>query len=375
MKRLVFLLLGAVLLAATVAAGCGSSAPGDAINKAIQNNSTIKTGHVDYNLVLDIQGDASALGPQYAALLPLHLTVDGGVDVDQSNQSNIKAQGDIKLGGLDKVISGLAQAGGASGMESQLGATIASSLASDIQFAMLDNVLYVKLAGSWYQMPVPTGSAAGAMTTTTPANSSCYENALKDSSKFGSGTIFKDLTDAGTESIDGVNTHHYTASINFDTLLTQMANTSRDCGNASAAGGLEAAKGEIGNVFKTASVDMWVGDDNYFHQVKLNLQLDPSTVSGLLGSLSSGSSGSSRQGENLLKALKTVTLTVTLKQSKINQSMNITKPQGPIQNLSDLAGSFGIGGTSGSSSGSSTTLPPNDGSGTGTDTGAGLNST
>lgn len=373
MKKLVFSLLAAVLLAATIAVGCGGSAPGDAINKAIQNNSTIKTVHVDYNLVLDIQGDASALGPRYASLLPLHLTVDGGTDVDQSNQSNPKVRGDVKLGGLDKLISGLAQAGGASGMESQLGATVASSLASDIQFAVLDNTLYLKLAGSWYKTPIPAGSAAGAMTTTAPVNRSCISNALKDTSKFGSSTIFKDLTDAGTESIDGTKTHHYTANINFDALLTQLANTSRDCGNASAAGGLEAAKGQIGKVFKTASVDMWVGDDNYFHQVKLNLQLDPSTVSGLVDSLSSGSSRSDQQAGSLLKALKTVTLTVTLKQSKINQSMNIAKPQGNIQNLSDLAGSLGLGGaSSGSASGSSRGSGNSGGSRTGTVPGAGL---
>lgn len=386
-KTLAFLLLGAALLVAVIAAGCGSSAPADAVNKAIQNSTTIKSGHVDYNLVLDITGDASALSPQYKGLLPMHLTVDGGSDFDASDQNNVKIQGDVKLGGLDKIISSLAQAQGASGAESQLGAGIINSLASDIQFVVLNHNLYVKLAGNWYQTPLPAtpSGTSGAMTTTASVNSSCYSKAFKDTGKFGANTIFKNLTDAGSESIDGANTQHYTASINFDTLLTQLANTARDCGNASAAGGLEAAKSKIGNVFKTASVDMWVGDDNNFHQIKLNLQLDPSTIAGLMGGSASGSGGSEQQKQNVLKALKSVALTVTLKPSNINGKVTINKPQGNIQNLSDLEGSLGMGGAglggspggTGSSGGAGSsnpggpvTLPPNGGG-----SGSGLNST
>ena len=373
-KRLVILLLGAVLLAGVIAAGCGSSAPSDAVNKAIQNSSTVKSEHADYNIVLDVTGDASALPAQYRGLLPLHLSIGGGADIDISGQNNPKAQGDVKLGGLDKIISSLEQAQGTSSMESQLGAGIVSSLASDIQFVMLNHTLYVKLAGNWYQEPLPaTPSGGSGALTTTSVNTSCYSNEFKDTSKYGASTIFKDLTDAGTQTINGTSTHHYTANINFDALLTQLAGTARDCGNASAAGGLEAAKGEIGNVFKTASVDMWIGDDNNFHQIKLNLQLDPSTVADLLGSLSSGAGSSEQQGQNILKAINSVALTVTLTQSKINGSFTINKPQGNIQNLSDLGGTLGLGGASGGTSsggssggaGGTTTLPPNSGTGTG----------
>ncbi len=352
-KALPVLLLGVAVLLAAVAFGCGSSSsPGSAIDNAIKNSGNVKAEHVDFNVALGVNGDLSTAEPSLKGLLPLNLTIDGGADVDMKDANNPKAQGNIKIGGLDKLFSSIGQTQGASS-QTTMGLGLLSGMLSNIDFVLVDNDLYIKVGGNWYD----TGNLSSAAsnlnlpTTGTTVNSNCYQNAVKDTSKFGSDKIFKNLQDLGTQSIDGANTHHYKADINFDSVLTQVASTARDCGDAQAAGGIEAAKSQIGSVFKTASVEMWIGDDNYFHQGKLDLAVDPGTIVNLIGS----TGGSSAQAAAVAKALQSVTFNVTVKQSNINGSFNISKPPGNIQKLSDVLGGLtGSSGLLGSSSGTGT---------------------
>ncbi len=337
----------AVLMAAAFGCGGGTSSS-SAIDNAIKNSGNVKAEHVDFNVALGVQGDLSSVQPSLKSLLPLNLTIDGGADFDMKDAKNPKAQGNIKIGGLDKLFSSIGQAQGVSS-QTTMGLQLLSGMLSSIDFVLVDNDLYVKVSGNWYDtgnLSSATGGLKLPTTATTAANTSCYQNALKDTSKFGASTIFKNVQDLGTETIDGASTHHYKADVNFDSLLTQVANTTRDCGDAQAAGGIEAAKSQIGSVFKTASVEMWIGNDNYFHQVKINLAVDPSVIAGLVGGTSTSTTSSSAQGAAALKAIQSVTFNVTLKQSKFNQSFNISKPSGNIQKLSDVLGGL-IGGSSG----------------------------
>ena len=389
------LILASLFLAAAIGCGGGGTDPATAINNAIQNMNNVKSGHADLNVSLNVNGDLSALGAQYKNLLPLSLTIDSGVDFDSHDQNNPKAQGNLKIGGLDKVFSTLGQSQGADA-QTQLGLGMISSALQNLQFVLLDQNLYLNIAGNWYQTgnlqslgsQLPGGLAgdlSGGMsgmstsgptdttstsesTSTASAAESCITNALKDTNKFGAGQVLTNLQDMGTESIDGTNTHHYKGDVNFDSLLTQVANTSRDCGDAQAAGGIEAAKGQIGSVFKTASVEFWIGDDNNVHQAKVNLELDPSAIANLVGALGGTSttesgSAASTTGTEALKGINSVSLNATVKMSNINGSVNISKPQGNIQNLQDLLGSglgmmggsggsgLGLGGSTGTSTG------------------------
>ncbi|MEK6536748.1 MAG: hypothetical protein AABZ63_04615, partial [Actinomycetota bacterium] len=88
MKKVVALALGAVLLAALLfsmlaVAGCGSKeSPAELIDKSMQKSKDNKTMHVDYDVKLDIKGDASSLGPELEGMLPFSLGIKGGVDID-----------------------------------------------------------------------------------------------------------------------------------------------------------------------------------------------------------------------------------------------------------------------------------------------------
>ncbi len=361
-KVLPVFLIGVAVLLAVAASGCGGSASSTtAIDNAIHNSSNVKSEHVDFNVALGVNGDLSTVEPTLKGLLPLNLTIAGGTDIDMKDQSNPKAQGNIKIGGLDKLFSSIGQAEG-SNPQTSMGLGLLSGMLSNIDFVLVDNDLYIKVSGNWYDTGNLSSAAGGLKlpTTGTTVNSSCYQNAAKDTSKFGAEKIFKNIQDMGNETIDGASTHHYKADINFDSLLTQVANATRDCGNAQAAGGIEAAKSQIGSVFKTASVEMWIGDDNYFHQAKLDLAMDPSVIAGLAG----GTSTSSAQGAAALKAIQSITFNVTVKQSKFNGSFNISKPSGNIQKLSDVLGGLTgggglLGGSSGTSTGASTSAGDN----------------
>ncbi len=328
-------LLAAVLVAVPALSGCGGTDPSTAINNAIQNQKNIKSEHADVNMTVNVQGDLSALGAQYKDLLPLSVTIKASADADNTDPNNPKAQGNFSVTGLDKV---------STLMDSNTAALI-GALAS-IDFVVVDQHLYAKINGTWYDAggAQSLGGLAGGMTTgitdtSTSGNASCFQNALSDTSKFGASQILSNIQDVGSESIAGQNSRHFTADINTNNIITQLANTARDCGQPEAAGGLDAAKSQIAGLFKSLKADIWVGDDNNLTQVKLHMELNPQ----MLASLASGLGGSAAGSE--AQALTGLSMDLTVTQSQFNQSFAITKPSGtivPIDQL-PLLGQLGVG--------------------------------
>jgi len=354
------------LLLAPVATGCGKEAPAAAIDKAIQKNNEVKSLHVDLNIGVEASGDAAALGPQYEGLLPLRLAFSGSADVDVKDKP--KAKGNIKFEGLDKILSSMAKATGENAA-TQLGVgMIGSALSSNMEFVLLDNDFYVQIAGNWYDtgdLTAATSRAGVKAENTTEVN--CYQDAFKDTSKYGANTILKDIEELGDETIDGTKTRHFKANLNLDSLLTQLAGTMRDCGGAEIAGGIEGAKGQISNIFKKGEVELWISDDSYIRQGKVSLEIDPSIIASFMeGFMENSGNGANAPSAESLTAISSLSLDLTVKQSQFDQEFNITKPAGNVNKLEDLFGGAGLSGLGGLGGGSPTTS--SSGSTTGTST-------
>ncbi len=386
MKKKSAVLLAAVLSAVAVfavGAGCGSgTTPATAINDGVKNLSNVKSAHVDLNVSLAVNGNGSAIGAQYKDLLPLNLTIGASADVNGKDPKNPQAQGTLKIGGISQILSIQTKSKNLNTQQMQALATIESAL-GNLPFVSIGHDLFVSIGGNWYQTSSgallsssgslgystttsgSTSTSAGTtasttamstQTSTTAALQGCFTNAFKDTSKFGADKVLKNLKDTGTVTINGTSTHHYTGDIDFGSLLTQVASTARGCGNGAIAGGIEAAKSQIGTVFKSGSVDFWIASGNSIQQAKLDLKLDPKAAASLLSMLG----GSLSSGAKTLNALTSVELKVSVTLSHQNENFNITKPQGNIQDLNNFIKSLGLGslfGSSASSSGSGSAAP------------------
>lgn len=347
MKKLLAIWAGLLLAAALlVAAGCGQASPGETVDKAIQTSQDVKSEHIDFDVSLEVTGDASALGPELEGVLPLVMKVTGGVDADNTDPDNPKAKGTVSFEGMEKILSSLQQAEGTADAQTQLGLDLIGGALSDLEFVTVDKKAYFKVAGTWYELGDASAfDMTGLNLSGTDTNTQCYQDAMKDPAKFGSDKVFTNLQEVGEEKIDGTDTRHFRADIDLDKTLTALTEIARGCGDAEAAGGLEGGSTQLKSFFRTLQAEMWIDKDNNFRQVKINIEADPQALADLAASMG-GSTGATTGGLDALK------LNVTLKFSQFGAQFDITKPEGEIMNLEDLmssslGGSLGLGGTSG----------------------------
>lgn len=358
MKKTVILALGALLTLAlmvtVIASGCGgdSETPQQKVDKAIQKSKDIKKMHVDYDMNMEIKGDAKALGAQFEGLLPFSLGIKGAADVDNSSDP-AKGKGNISLDGLDKIFSSIAGASGSADAQTQLGLGMVSNMFKDMQFVLLDEKLYIQLAGTWYVTDANSaGSAAGlgsdVANSTSSIDQACVTNAMADTSKFGAAQIMTDVALVGTETQNGVEVSHIKANLDLDKALTSLAGVMRDCGGAESAGALEAGKSELNKMFKKKEIEMWIDKDSNMAQFKVTVELDPAAIADTAGSLSGSSTTS-----GAASGLDSITVSLNLNMSNFGQDVSVSKPSGTIVPLEDLMGSFGGLGSSLGGSGSS----------------------
>lgn len=368
MKKSVFLAMGAMLimamLLAVVASGCGDTtatqSPSEKIDSSIQKQKDIKSVHVDYDLQMEIKGDATALGEEFAGLMPFALGVKGGADVDNKGDK-VKAKGNITLVGLEDIISGLAGSSGEMDAETTLGLGMISSMFADMQFVVLDEKLYIKLAGSWYETDASSAGDVTGMSDVTDSadkiDQKCIENAMSDTSKFGANMIMTEITEVGSEKVNEVDAKHYRANLDLDKALTQLSTVMTDCGSAENADALETSKSELNKMLKKKEIDMWIDNDNNLVGLKITVELDPAAIADTADTLGSDTAGAGAEG------LESIMVSLDLKMSNFNQDMDISKPSGTIMPLEDLLGGLGgsdlfgtdsLGGTS-TTGGSSTT--------------------
>ncbi|MBI5870234.1 MAG: hypothetical protein HZB44_04650 [Actinobacteria bacterium] len=354
MKKTVSLALGVLLITAllfsAVMTGCGETtvSPTEKIDKSIQKQGEVKKMHVDYDLNMKIEGDASALGAEFEGLLPFELGVKGGADVDASGDK-AKAKGTITLEGLSDIFESLAGASGEMDAETTLGLGMITSMFEDMEFVLLNEKLYIKMAGTWYETDASSaGDATGLGSDMTAGaediDQDCMEKAMSDPTKFGS-AIMTDITEVGTEQVNGTETKHYKANLDLDKALTTTADVMRECGGDESAGAIETTKSEMNDMFKKKEIEMWIDKDNNMLQVKVTVELDPAAIADTADSLGGDTAGAGAEG------LDSIMVTMTLKMSNLGQDIDVSKPSGNIVPLEDLMGSFGgldsLGGTSG----------------------------
>jgi len=374
MKRITFLFMfvASLLLAVgVVASGCGGSggsseAPNVLVDKAIQKNPDVKSGHIDYTINIEGAGDLSSLsGSSGGGSTSFKIGMTGGADFDNSNQAAPKAKGTITFTGLTDLINQMSQSSGSTaGLDLSSMSEQISSFLKDMEFVAVDNKVYLKLAGTWYDLGDASsassdlsglgalGGATGmggisSLGTTTDADTQCFENAMKDSSKFGSDKLFKNLTTVGSEKIDGTDTTHIKADVDLAKTVQTISDISKSCGQAEASGGLEGGSAQISKLFKTLTVEMWIDNDNMTRQVKITMEVDPAAVSDVASGLG-GSLGTDTTSAT--PGLESLKIDVSVKLSKVGEQFDIQKPSGQISKIEDLMGGL-LGSSLGDTSG------------------------
>lgn len=333
MKKLLTSLAAFLLFFTIAMAGCGKAPAGEAVDKAIQKSQDVKSEHVDLIVNLEMTGNPSALGPAFQGLLPLNITINSGFDVDSSDPGSPKARGNISIAGLDQFLNAMAQTQGVDA-PTQLKINLISGALANLQFIIADRGAYLKIAGSWYALG--DFSSLSGIPFLTPgarqANAQCYRDAMKDPDKFGSDRLMANLQEVGDEKIDGTSTRHFRADIDIDKALTALAEISRDCGDAEAAGGLEASRQEITSFFRKFEMEIWIDNDSNIRQIKSAVETDPRVIADTVPQVGGVNPDAATQG------LEALNMNVTLKFSQFGAAFDIAKPEGNIMKIEDLFG-------------------------------------
>src|SRR5659263_69623 len=206
--------------------------------------------HVDYDVTLQVNGDLSAVDPKLAGILPLSLNAKGGADLGRG-ENGPEVNGNLQVTGLNTIIQKIAAENGAGDARAALGAGIVQSALSDLQFVAVDNDMYVKLAGTWYNTGdmsklhgrKPDGDSDNAEANADESGAddanandanageakdqdhACAESAFPG----GPQALLKDVKTVGQD-IDGTGTTHYQATVDLDKAITEAATVARNCG-------------------------------------------------------------------------------------------------------------------------------------------------
>ena len=314
--------------------------------------------HVDYDVNLQVIGDLSAVDPKLAVILPLNLNAKGGADIARG-ENGPEVNGNLQVTGLDTIIQKIAAENGAGGARAALGAGIVHSALSDLQFVAVDNDMYVKLAGTWYNAgdlskhnerksageantnTADTGEAAKAK------DQACAESAFPG----GPETLLKDIRTVGQEDIDGTGTTHYQTTADLDKVITEGATAARNCGKTDEAARLEAARGQLTGAVKQLNLEWWLDGDNQLRQAKAAVAIEPASLAPLLANMDSGRQGAESGTQDAvkeaatrakvdaaLKGIQSITVNATVRFSRFGEDFQTAKPEGDIKPLSDLIG-------------------------------------
>lgn len=348
MKKLVALAIGALLILAPAAAGCGKAAAGDTLDKAQQKFNEIKSAHMEFDAQLEIKGDLPAgTDPAIAKLMPFRFGAKGNMDYDESS-GKARMKGNLKIEGLGELVTSLAGTGETADIASVLQMSVVVDMLSDLDFAIIDDKAYFKMAGTWYEADASTASISGLggisttpgiSTTGDKTNQECFKKAFDDPARFAPSTMLKDIQELSEEKIDGVDTRHFKANANMDKILDEVSKVLRECGEAETAGAFEAARSDITKMLKKLEIEMWVDKDNNFRQVKVNADVDLSS----LGDLATAFGGEAGAGDT---GSLQVGVTASVKFSRLGETFDIKAPENPIpfeKLFGDLSGLGSLG--------------------------------
>ncbi|MDO8735742.1 MAG: hypothetical protein Q7K29_01485 [Thermoleophilia bacterium] len=314
----------------------------------------------------------SAVDPKLAGVLPLNLNAKGGADLAKG-ESGPEVDGNLQVTGLDTIIQKAAAEMGAGNAQATLGAGMVQSALSDLQFIAVDDQMYVKLAGDWYNTgdmskyhgrksdgdpgnDEEKADEAGADDNGTPADNgeardkdrACAESAFPGGPK----ALLKDVKTVGQEDIDGTGTTHYQATVDLDKAITEGAEAARSCGKTDEAAQLEAARGQLTGAVKQLNLEWWLDADDQLRQARAAVSIEPATLAPLLATLDSGGRHGAGSGardavkeaeakvraDAALKGIQSITLNATVKISRFGEDFQIAAPEGDVKQFSDLTG-------------------------------------
>ena len=306
MSRLrIFLLFAALAGLATVFAACGSSDSGssDANPQTVLDESTfegIENADLELKAKVDVSGNEG-----------------GTVNVD---------------------VSGPFQSGGANQLpEVDMTADVSGSVGGkDVNFegglVLVPNKAYVNYEGDDYEVDPTTFSfiqsaieeaqqKSGAESGT-QGTSKCQEEAA---GKFNAGEFLENLTNEGSADVGGTETTKVSGDLNVSgalgavTAITEIpaCSSQLEAAGPLPLGELEEAQGEIEKALKSASADVYVGDDNIIRRFSTQLEIQPA--------------GSS----------ETVSLDLDLSLNGVNEGQEISTPSG-AKPLSALFQKLGV---------------------------------
>jgi hypothetical protein len=286
MKHRLHYLLFALIIGALVLAGCqqpGQSIPSDpveAVKQIADKQNEVKSQHLDVTLDFTLNMDGLPADDPTAVLLQnfeASLTLNG--DVDSATQ-NFKFNGAADLGPLNAFLG-------------QGGDKV------EFDLVKVGDTLYSRLAGQdWSESPVDmSGSGNGGA------------DAALDPERITQ--LLKKVARAerlGDESIDGVDTYHFKVNLDPVELVSEIASIAAETGSEVDTSQLDEANALLKDA--VIEVEIWAGKaDLLVRQEKIHFNLNLTEIPDSPG----------------VSAL--IDLALTVKTSKLNESVNIAAPQ------------------------------------------------
>ncbi len=339
MKKVLWVILGAVAIMSLLAAGCGSSSsedPAERIDNAYKKAMDYKTVHENYEMTLTMDGDASAMGDEFAMLLPLELTISGEGDFDNSDKSNPAMQMTMAIEGMSDIIDNAMAASGGSAAD-MMDAGMFDDLFGDMEIKLVDNVLYMKLMGEWYESDTAelTSQAGGNVE---EVDTACTQDAMQE--KLVPSAMLSDIEEVGDEDVDGESTTHYKAKVDVGKITDVSTEIAKECNQEDAAAELETGGSQLSDMFETLDVELWIDGDDNVRKVKMDVDLDTGTLTGF-----EDVEMDAYQSDAMASLI--ITVSVTMTQSGFDEDVNIEAPTDakPMEDLLDAFGSLGGFGT------------------------------
>jgi hypothetical protein len=300
-----FLLFAALAGMATVFAACGSSDSGssDANPKTVLDESTfegIENADVDLKAKVDVSGDEGGT---------VNVAVSGPFQSRGANQlpeADMKAEANGSIGGKDVNFEG--------GLVLVPNKAFVNYEGDDYE---VDPTTFSFIQSAIEEAQQKSGAESG-----TQGTSKCQEEAA---SKFSAADFLENLTNEGSADVGGTETTKVSGDLNVAGALEAVTSITEipACSSQLEAAGplplgeLDKAEGEIEKALKSATADVYVGEDNIIRRFSAQLEIQPA-----------GSSES-------------ISLEVDLSLNGVNEGQEISTPSG-AKPLSDLFQKLGV---------------------------------
>lgn len=288
MKRSTSIVLAGLLVAALLLSACqqqGQPIPADpveAVRTIIDKQKDVKTEHTDITLDLVLKIEGLAEGDPSAAILKnfkANVTVGGDVD---STAQDFSLKGTADLGVLTAFLSD-----GADKLE--------------FEAVKVGETMYTRLAGKdWAETPMKAATGAGAPAADVAQATEQLNQLLKKTAK---------AERLGDEAIDGADSYHFKVTLDAVELISEISKLAKDSGSTVDQAQLDQANQLLKDTVIT--VEMWVGKaDLLVRQQKVHLGLNLKNIP-----------------DAPPEATVNADFNLTLKASKINQPVTISKPK------------------------------------------------